>query len=53
MTEVPPSIAPAGDDRLLDRILGATALRLLADKNLLLFDVDGGTLVAANDAAQM
>ncbi len=53
MTEVPPSIAPAGDDRLLDRILGATALRLLADKNLLLFDVDVGTLVAANDAAQM
>ncbi|MEL6838782.1 MAG: PAS domain-containing methyl-accepting chemotaxis protein [Pseudomonadota bacterium] len=53
MTEEPLSIESETAAPLLPAVIGALAAKLLADKSLLLFDVDTGTLVAANDTAQM
>jgi methyl-accepting chemotaxis protein len=53
MTEEPLHLDPDMPDPLLPHVLGQTALKLLADKSLLLFDCDTGTLVACNDTAQM
>lgn len=53
MTEEPLSIESETPAPLLGAVIGEVAARLLATDILLLFDRDAGTLVAANDTAQM
>lgn len=53
MTEEPRGFEAEGTKPLLETVVGEVAMRLLADKALLLFETESGTLVGANDAAQM
>ncbi|MCK0094090.1 PAS domain-containing methyl-accepting chemotaxis protein [Yoonia sp. F2084L] len=53
MTEEPLSIEVDDTAALLPQIIGPIAAKMLADKTLLLFDLETGTLVATNDNAQM
>ncbi len=53
MTEEPLSIESDTPAPLLPEMIGAVATRLLANKTLLLFDLETGILVAANETAQM
>ncbi|MEL6685049.1 MAG: PAS domain-containing methyl-accepting chemotaxis protein [Pseudomonadota bacterium] len=53
MTEEPTSIAPDAPALTLREMIGPVADRLLADKVLLLFDFETGSLCATNHTAQM
>ncbi len=52
MTEEPQNMKPDASKPLLDRVIGPVAVRLLADKILLLFDVTTGSLCATNPLAE-
>ena len=53
MTESPPKSVFETPAELLKHLIGPVAEKLLTDQLHLLFDLESGTLVAANDAAQM
>ena len=53
MTESPKKTAFETPAELLTHLIGPVAEKLIADKLLVLFDMDTGTLAAANDSARM
>ncbi|MEL6621068.1 MAG: PAS domain-containing protein [Pseudomonadota bacterium] len=53
MTESPKKTAFETPAELLTHLIGLVAAKLTSDKILILFDIETGTLVAANDTARM